>query len=236
MTTTRPRRERHARPRATLALLILTASAVACGGDGPGSDPDGAASVPPAPAPPSDTAAPSGVAPGGAGDTAALEGPAGGPGVIVPDQEAADTGAWSMPPLRRTPTGSGRSTGILQSVRTGRHADYDRIVFEFSDHLPEYTIRYVQDPVACGSGAPVDPGGAAGLEVDLRPAAAHDDEGNATIAERTIRPGLPALRTARITCDFEAVVTWVLGIDRRAPVRTLELDSPPRLVVDVRHR
>ena len=46
MTTTRPRRERHARPRATLALLILAASAAACGGDGPGSDADGAASVP----------------------------------------------------------------------------------------------------------------------------------------------------------------------------------------------
>lgn len=233
MTTCRrtlPRRS--PRPDAIIACLFLAALAGACGGgDEPRSD-----SREPSAAAPADTATPAGPGVVDADEPAVSDGAPGAPGVIVPDQEAADTGAWSMPPLRRQPQGSGRSTAVLRSVRTGRHEGYDRIVFEFSEHLPEYTLRYVQDPAACGSGEAVDAGGAAALEVDLRPAAAHDDQGNATIAERTLRPGLPALRTARITCDFEAIVTWVLGVDRRAPVRTLELASPPRLVVDVRHR
>lgn len=189
-----------------LVALIVAAALAACGG-GDGGQAD--------PASDREGAAPDGSVPAADQDTA---------------------GAWAMPPLREQPAGSGRSTAILRGVRTGRHEGYDRIVFVFTEHLPEYTIRYVQSPRACGSGQAVDAGGAAPLEVDLRPAAAHDDHGNATIEERTLRPGLPALRTARITCDFEAVVTWVLGIDHRAPVRTLELDSPPRLVVDVRHR
>lgn len=160
-----------------------------------------------------------------------------------PPSEAADEGGdregpgpWSDPPIRRVPEGSQRGVAMLRSVRSGRHEGYDRIVFEFEDHLPEYTIRYMQDPTACGSGHRVDAEAAAALEVDLRPAAAHDDQGQPTIAERVRSPGLPALRTARITCDFEAIVTWVLGLDRRAPVRTLELGSPPRLVVDIPHR
>lgn len=156
-----------------------------------------------------------------------------------PPSEAADQegpGPWSDPPLRRVPEGSQRGVALLRSVRSGRHEGYDRIVFEFEDHLPEYTIRYMQDPTACGSGHRVDAGAAAALEVDLRPAAAHDDQGQPTITERVSSPGLPALRTARITCDFEAIVTWVLGLDRRTPIRALELGSPPRLVVDIPHR
>ena len=36
------------------------------------------------------------------------------------------------------------------------------------------------------------------------------------------------------TGDFEAVLTWVAGLDERAPFRVLRLAGPHRLVVDVR--
>ncbi len=198
-----------------LAPSLLVAALAACGGGDP--DPD------------------DGRAASGRDSLAAMD--AGSDTAREPS--GADTsgpGPWSDPPIRRVPEGSQRGVALLRSVRSGRHEGYDRIVFEFEDHLPEYTIRYMQDPTACGSGHRVDAEAAAALEVDLRPAAAHDDQGQPTIAERVRSPGLPALRTARITCDFEAIVTWVLGLDRRAPVRTLELGSPPRLVVDVPHR
>jgi hypothetical protein len=38
-----------------------------------------------------------------------------------------------------------------------------------------------------------------------------------------------------LTCDFEAVVTWVLGLESPNRYQVRELSNPPRLVVDVRH-
>ncbi|HUE76519.1 MAG TPA: hypothetical protein VMM83_01130 [Longimicrobiales bacterium] len=204
----------------SLALAVAVAAAGACGGGDPDADAGGAT-------PGRDTAA----------DTATgTVSPSSAPGAGGEPGGEPDPGPWSDPPIRRVPEGSQTGAALLRSVRTGGHDGYDRIVFEFEDHLPEYTIRYLQDPTACGSGERVDAGAAVALEIDLRPAAAHDNEGRPTIAERVRAPRLPALETARITCDFEAIVTWVLGLDRRTPVRVLELASPSRLVVDVPHR
>mgnify|MGYP006197629737 CR=1 FL=1 len=132
--------------------------------------------------------------------------------------------------------GMGVRDAVLESVRTARNDGYDRIVFEFDDHVPDYDVRWVDDPTECGSGEPVDAGAPAALQVGFRPAVAHDEEGRITVRERAFRPGLPALRTARISCDFEADVTWVLGVAARVEMRVLRLASPPRVVVDLRHR
>jgi hypothetical protein len=35
------------------------------------------------------------------------------------------------------------------------------------------------------------------------------------------------------TGDFEAVLTWVAGLEDRAPFRVIRLSGPPRIVVDV---
>lgn len=191
--------------------LALTLAMVACGGG------DTAETAPDSPAATADSAA--------APDTSA---PAG--------AEGSSTGPWSTPPLSGAGAGEGSGVAVLRQVRIARHDGYDRIVFEFEDHLPPWALRSVTNPAQCGSGNPVDAGGAVALEVDFRPAAAHTEAGQPTIAERTRRPGLPALRTARLTCDFEAIVAWVLGVDHRGEVRALELASPPRLAVDVRHR
>jgi hypothetical protein len=40
---------------------------------------------------------------------------------------------------------------------------------------------------------------------------------------------------AELTGDFEAVLTWALGVNQEADFRVLTLDGPPRLVVDVGH-
>jgi hypothetical protein len=74
------------------------------------------------------------------------------------------------------------------------------------------------------------------LEVRLVPADAHDEAGRALIADRERQMSLGVLRELEQTCDFEAHVTWVLGLASPNRYRVLELQSPPRLVVDVRHR
>ncbi|RKH67743.1 hypothetical protein D7X96_18810 [Corallococcus interemptor] len=125
----------------------------------------------------------------------------------------------------------------LRSVRTGTHADYDRTVFEFEGpRLPGYQLGYVKAPVQqCGSGDDVKMPGEAVLEVRFTLARAHDDQGQATVAQRSLKPALPSVLALERVCDFEGEVTWVLGTARRAPFRVLELSNPTRLVLDVQH-
>lgn len=143
--------------------------------------------------------------------------------------------AWTTATVQK-PRGEPPSI-TLRSVRTGTHADYDRTVFEFDGpRLPGYQLGYVKTPVQqCGSGDDVALPGEAALEVRFTLARAHDDQGQATVAQRTLKPALPSLLQLERVCDFEGEVTWVLGTARRAPFRVLELTNPTRLVLDVQH-
>jgi len=132
---------------------------------------------------------------------------------------------------------AGRRVATLVGVETGRHATYDRNVFTFAgSDLPGYHLEYVDQPVRrCGSGEPVELPGDGWLEVRLEPAAAHDEDGRPTLGRRRLAPAHPVVLEAVLTCDFEAVVTWVLAVESPNRYRVLELTEPARLVVDVRH-
>jgi hypothetical protein len=132
----------------------------------------------------------------------------------------------------------GAALAILSDVRAATHAGFDRVVFEFEgESVPGYHVEYVDKPVRdCGSGEAVRVAGDGWLEVRLQPAQAHDDTGSPTITNRDRTLGLPNLKQIRATCDFEADVTWVLGVGSPNRYRVLELGSPARLVVDVKHR
>ncbi len=65
-------------------------------------------------------------------------------------------------------------------------------------------------------------------------ARAHDDAGHPTIASREIAANLDVVLEVERTCDFEGVVTWVIGVASPNRFRVLELSDPPRLVVDIR--
>lgn len=126
---------------------------------------------------------------------------------------------------------------ILKAVRTGRHQNFDRVVFEFEgNQLPGYRIEYVDKPVRnCGPGEVVQIGGYGFLLVQMIPAQAHTNEGQPTIKERAFAPNLPLIKELKMLCDFEADVQWILGLSAPNRYRALELSSPARLVIDVRH-
>ena len=88
---------------------------------------------------------------------------------------------------------------------------------------------------ACGSGEPVPLPGDAWLEIRLTPTVAHTDDGRATIPERRRAMALPSVLEIVSTCDFEAIVTWVLAVRSPEPYRVRLLENPSRVVVDVRH-
>jgi hypothetical protein len=127
-----------------------------------------------------------------------------------------------------------QSAPTLVAVRAGRHAGFDRVVFEFRGPVPATRhVRYVDQLVQDGSGKPVHLAGGADLEVVFQGANAHDDRGMPTVSPRRFSPGFTALKEVAQVGDFEAVVSYGLGVDRRRPFKVSTLSGPSRLVIDV---
>ena len=146
---------------------------------------------------------------------------------------APSSGGWTAG-VTRVRRGSGAT---LRAVRTARNEGWDRVVFEFDGAtVPGYHLEYVDRPVRkCGSGDEAQVAGQGWLEVRITPAQAHDEAGNVTVADRERKLSLPVLKELELTCDFEADVTWVLGVASPNRYRVTELSGPARLVVDVQH-
>ena len=51
----------------------------------------------------------------------------------------------------------------------------------------------------------------------------------------TLSADTEAVTEATAAGDYEAVLTWVVGLRAKVPFRVLVLDGPPRLVVDFQH-
>jgi hypothetical protein len=134
--------------------------------------------------------------------------------------------------LAAAPAGA-QPTPTLVAVRAARHPGFDRVVFEFRGAVPSHRIRYVDRLVQDGSGNPVSVAGAADLEVVFEGANAHDERGTPTVSPRRFSPNLPAVKEIAQVGDFEAVVSYGIGLDRRRPVEVSTLSGPSRLVIDV---
>jgi hypothetical protein len=158
---------------------------------------------------------------------------------------SATTTSAPLPGAATTPTSvAGTGPGpvaLLRDVRAARQEGFDRIVFEFEGTtLPGAEVRYVERPVLeDGSGNEVTVAGEAVLQVRMRPASGVDLSG-ATFREAYTGPrrfgpsGTAVVQEVVRTGDFEAVLTWVAGLQARAPFLVSTLADPPRLVVDVR--
>jgi len=133
-----------------------------------------------------------------------------------------------MPPTPPT-------NATLVAIRAAHHPEaarmYDRVVFEFSGPVPLLRIEYVKELIGDGSGLPITIDGHAILLVQLTPAQAHDDTGQASVPAR-MKPNLPLVKEIVCSGDFEAVVTYGIGLGRKADTRILTMNTPNRLVID----
>jgi hypothetical protein len=155
------------------------------------------------------------------------------PSATVTAVPSASPVVYLTPPAVTTKAAAGSGIVTLRDVRIGKNDGYDRIVFEFDGaQLPGYEVKWVQAATQCASGMPVTTQGAAQLQVTLRSTQAHDAQGKSTIASLDMQPGYPAIKEARSSCDFEGVVSWVVGTITSG-YRVTELQNPTRLVVDV---
>ena len=149
-------------------------------------------------------------------------------------------GAGTNPVAERR---DGTETALLERVALARHDGYDRVVFEFRNALPGYRVEYVNPPLyEDGSGDRVDVAGNAFVVVRMERASGFDLEaGEGELVYDGPRrltgadAGTSTVREVVRTGDFEAVLTWAVGVADRAEFRVLKLDGPPRLVVDFRN-
>ena len=163
------------------------------------------------------------------------------PGTPVP--------AGSAPPTdepfsgARTPVQVVATPSVIQAhLKAVRVAELVAAVGEADSSLvmlqDSLLVAYVKPPIlADPSGKEVTIDGKAFLQITIQGAVANylAAGGTAYSGPNELKPGLPNLAEAELTGDFEAVLTWVLGVNEEADFRVLTLDSPARLVVDVGH-
>ncbi len=140
-------------------------------------------------------------------------------------------------------------TDMINNVRAGRHACFDRLVVDLGGQdisFKSYDVRYVPVVRMDGSGDPLPVRGAADLQVVVK-APAYDENYGPTFtpANRKEVVNVKGYRTFRQLAwggTFEGYTTMALGVRARLPFRVVTLlgtpqsDHGPRLVIDVAHK
>lgn len=157
-----------------------------------------------------------------------------------PDPTTSPAGTDAPSPTIGNSSGDATRTdgnAILREVRTGEHAGADRVTFEFEgEGLPAWQVEYVDKPVRdCGSGDAVPVAGDGWLEIRFTGAQAHTDAGEPTSGPRRQTVDHPVMREVVRTCDFEAHVTYVVGVGSPNAYTPRVMASPSRLVIDIAH-
>jgi hypothetical protein len=138
---------------------------------------------------------------------------------------------------------------MVNDVRAGRHACFDRLVVDVGGEdttFGSYSVRYVPVVRQDGSGNAVPVRGAADLEVVVH-APAYDEQGRPTFRPADPREVVDVgryttFRQVAWAGSFEGSTTLALGVRARLPFRvfgvagTPNSDDTPRLVIDVAHR
>ena len=168
-------------------------------------------------------------------------------GVMTPASAAASSYCgitWGSQPREKPDQGE---TEILIGVRAGRHACFDRLVFDlgWSDNeFSAYDVRYVDLVRHEGSGEPVPVRGGAVLQLSVA-APAYDEDGRPTVPlgpEMVDVAGFDTFRHVASAGSFEGWTTLAVGVRARLPFRVFLVRGAPysdqalRLVVDVAHR
>ena len=142
---------------------------------------------------------------------------------------------------------TGRPTAVdttyLTAIRLRPERCGDRVSFDFraDKGRPGFRAAYLppgRPVVEDGSGRRLHVDGRAFLVVRLFPAATAYTSGEKLLFTYAGPRRLSAARGRHLrevvkSGDFEAAVTWVLGLEERRPFRVVASGSPPRLVVEL---
>jgi hypothetical protein len=134
----------------------------------------------------------------------------------------------------------------LTDVRVGAHGGFDRIVFEFEEPdpnpagnggIPRFEIGQAKPPFSEDpSDIPIHVEGDSFVRIVFQGASGYDFDGNATYdGPRRLTPGFGTLAQVVEGGDFEATMTWLLGLSRPTCWEIHALHNPERLVIDFHH-
>lgn len=127
------------------------------------------------------------------------------------------------------------TNSTLVAIRAAHHPEttpkYDRVVFEFDGPVPLVRVQYVKELIADGRGEPVPVAGRAILCVEFSNSYAHNDSGEATAPGR-LKQNMPLVKEIVRSGDFEALVTYGIGVSRKAETRMITLADKSRVVID----
>ncbi|MEX2322643.1 MAG: hypothetical protein WEA29_02580 [Acidimicrobiia bacterium] len=127
----------------------------------------------------------------------------------------------------------------LTDIRFGAHPGYARIVFDLTGSgTPMYHVRYEDPPFYTdGEGAEVEINGSAFLVVTMSPVSSYDTESEefelVYTGDRELYPGLDPIVEVINTGDFEAQMTWIIGLTGQKGFRVQILQDPLRIVIDI---
>ena len=120
---------------------------------------------------------------------------------------------------------------IRAASHPAAHPRYDRVVFEFSGPVPQIDPPgYVKQLIGDGSGLPVPIRGKAIFAMTMRPAQAHN--GTGAMVSTRIYGRLRNVQQIKKVGDFEAVLTYGIGLRHTSKFRVFTLTHPSRVVVD----
>jgi Regulator of chromosome condensation (RCC1) repeat len=127
---------------------------------------------------------------------------------------------------------------LLHDVRIGAHATFDRVVFEFENNIPGYRIGYDDLPLLGDfSGEPIPIQGDALIGVTFAPSASYDQTVDPLRVTYTgpsrLTVGLPSVMEVVKSGDFEATLSWGIGVRGHPLFHVFTLTSPPRVVIDI---
>ena len=117
----------------------------------------------------------------------------------------------------------------LVGIRAAHHPGFDRVVFQFTGALPSRRqVRYVDRLIGDPSGRGVRVAGRAILEARFFPAVAHNSTGQVTARGR-VAFALPNVMTVVRSGDFEAVLSYGIGLAKRTSFHVSTLARPSRV-------
>lgn len=124
-------------------------------------------------------------------------------------------------------------TGEIDTVRTGQHDCYDRVVVDIDGPPAGYNVRYVDQVTADGSGQVVTTPGGARLQFIARHPNYSPTRVGASVANVT---GYRTLRSVVYAGSFEGQTTYGVGVRARLPFRVFTIPGGHgRIVLDVAH-
>lgn len=129
--------------------------------------------------------------------------------------------------------GAGGASHVTD-IRVARHEGFDRVVVQFDRGLPETELRQAIPPFTTDpAGQPLTVAGNVFVSLILRGASRGGTDGPVTYEGPTdFTLGSDSVVQVRMAGDFEAVMTFVIGLTAPPCYRIFPLSDPSRLVID----